>query len=104
MRQAIITRHVAVFEVIKQLRAVLAFFSDSTDASNHLEHMRQTLDIKRGLESIGTTRFGTLHWSSESMIRCLPAIRKIVGDGEVDTKVKVPSAICHLLSRNLSDN
>jgi hypothetical protein len=75
--------------VIGQLRAVLAFFSDSTDASNHLEQKRQTLGIKRGLESIGKTRFGTLHWSSESMLRCLPAIRDIVSGGEVNVKARI---------------
>lgn len=43
-----------------------------------------TLGISRGLEAIGKTRFATVYYAAASLLRCLPAIAKILDDGTVE--------------------
>ncbi|KAH9829607.1 ribonuclease H-like domain-containing protein, partial [Rhodofomes roseus] len=64
-------------EVISNLRRTLTFFAHSDEAVNVLFEARVELDIGRGLESIGTTRFATITISAVAMRRCLPALREI---------------------------
>jgi hypothetical protein len=56
---------------------------------DHLERTRTRLGIKRGLESIGDTRFATIYWSAVSVHRCLPALREIVSDKKLGIEIGV---------------
>ncbi|PVF91233.1 hypothetical protein CPB86DRAFT_675702, partial [Serendipita vermifera] len=80
----------AFSEAIATTLSVLTFFSHSTQATTHLTRARGTLDISRGLEKIGKTRFGTVYHSSNSILRCTPAIEKVVKSGLVTSKEIVP--------------
>ncbi|CAG8732788.1 6431_t:CDS:2, partial [Acaulospora colombiana] len=73
-------------ETINTTRGVLTFFSHSTHATTHLTSVRKSLDISRGLERIGKTRFGTIYHSSNSILRCAPAIEKLVKDEIINSK------------------
>ncbi|TFY51406.1 hypothetical protein EVJ58_g10585 [Rhodofomes roseus] len=70
-------------DVIANLRRTLTFFAHSDQAVNVLLEVRIEMDIGRGLESIGTTRFGTVTISAVSMRRCLPALREVCTTGRV---------------------
>ncbi|TDL27053.1 hypothetical protein BD410DRAFT_482841 [Rickenella mellea] len=48
---------------IKNLRRTVKYFKKSTFASAHLRIRRKKLKIRRGLKSIGKTRFGTIYHS-----------------------------------------
>ncbi len=50
----------------------------STYALDHFDHERTRLGIGCGLESIGNTRFGTIYWSAESVLRGIDALVNIV--------------------------
>lgn len=50
---------------------------------------RQKLNIGRGLEAIGDTRFATIYWSAESIRCCLPAFRQIVADPALGIEIGV---------------
>jgi hypothetical protein len=63
--------------------------SRSTYTMEHFNYERESLKIGRGLQSIGDTRFGTVHWAAESLRRCLPALRNIVGDETLDIDINV---------------
>jgi hypothetical protein len=69
--------------------------SRSTYTMEHFNYERESLKIGRGLQSIGDTRFGTVHWAAESLRRCLPALRNIVGDEtlDIDINVRQPSPV-----------
>jgi hypothetical protein len=49
-------------------------------AQEHFNYQRKKLGIARGLEMIGETRFGSIYWSGESVLRGFPALRAIVAD------------------------
>jgi hypothetical protein len=55
----------------------------------HFNYERTSLKIGRGLQSIGDTRFGTIYWAAESLRRCLPALRNIVGDEVLGIDINV---------------
>ncbi|KAH9970487.1 ribonuclease H-like domain-containing protein, partial [Lactifluus volemus] len=74
-------------DVIVTLRSTLAFMARSTYTMEHFNYERELLKIGRGLQSIGETRFGTIHWAAESLRRCLPALRNIVGDETLDIDI-----------------
>ncbi len=46
------------------------------------------LGIRRGLQAIGKTRFGTIIYSSSSVQRCTPAIQKVIERGKADFSVR----------------
>ncbi len=50
----------------------------STYTQDHFDDARKELGIGRGLEGIGETRFGTVYWSLESLIRGMDALKKVV--------------------------
>ncbi|KAJ6615668.1 hypothetical protein B0H10DRAFT_1800959, partial [Mycena sp. CBHHK59/15] len=52
----------------------------------HLKALRVILDINKGLEKIGKTRFGTLYWSSHSLLRCLSAISELINTGIINVE------------------
>lgn len=57
----------AFSEAIATTLSVLTFFSHSTQATTHLTRARGTLDISRGLEKIGKTRYreGCQKWTCD---------------------------------------
>jgi hypothetical protein len=55
----------------------------------HFNYERTSLKIGRGLQSIGDTQFGTIYWAAESLRRCLPALRNIVGDEVLGIDINV---------------
>ncbi|KAG0701297.1 ribonuclease H-like domain-containing protein [Suillus ampliporus] len=63
--------------VIKKIRRMIKYFKNSNIASAHLRCHRKDLQIKRGLVSVGKTRFGTIYHSGESLRRCLKPIRQL---------------------------
>jgi hypothetical protein len=71
------------------MRGLLASLAHAGWAMEHLERARRRLNITRGLESIGETRFGTIYWSAASVHRCLPALREIVGDKTLGIEIGV---------------
>lgn len=46
----------------------------------HFTAARAKLNIPTGLEWIGKTRFSTIYWSSNALLRNLPAMRDIIRD------------------------
>lgn len=64
------------------------FFGHSSFALRHLKLRRLTMNITRGLESVGNTRFSTLYFSGTSVSRNLPPIKAIVEDGTVPLKTR----------------
>jgi hypothetical protein len=74
--------------VIRQVRGVLSFMSHSTFAAEHFNHQRALLNIGRGLEAIGDTRFGTLYWAALSVQRGIPAFQAIIEDENLGIEIK----------------
>ncbi|TFY55990.1 hypothetical protein EVJ58_g7909 [Rhodofomes roseus] len=70
-------------EVISVLRRTLQFFSKSDQASEELGDIRGRLEIPRGLEKIGKTRFAMIMRSAVAMRRCLPALRNGCSKGTI---------------------
>jgi hypothetical protein len=68
------------------MKAIITFFSQSTFAATHFAALRVILHINKGLEKVGKTRFGTIYWSSYSLLRCLDAIRTLVDLGIIKTE------------------
>ncbi|EPQ56401.1 hypothetical protein GLOTRDRAFT_138137 [Gloeophyllum trabeum ATCC 11539] len=67
-------------QIIGPLREILAFMSRSGYATELFDKARVRLDLGRGLEFIGETRFGTVYWSAESVRRNMEAFRAILDD------------------------
>jgi len=53
------------------------------------DHQRAKMGIGCGLETIGDTRFGTIYWSGESVMRGLPAFRVIIEDEALQIHIVV---------------
>ncbi|KAJ6538426.1 hypothetical protein B0H10DRAFT_1856930 [Mycena sp. CBHHK59/15] len=71
-------------DCIGKMRTTITYFSHSTYSATHLKALRVILDINKGLEKIGKTRFGTLYWSSHSLLRCLSAISELINTGIIN--------------------
>ncbi|KAJ7256333.1 ribonuclease H-like domain-containing protein [Mycena rebaudengoi] len=71
-------------QAIGKMRIMLTYFSHSSYSTTHLKAMRVILQINKGLEKIGKTRFGTLYWASYSLLRCLPPITELVNSGVIN--------------------
>lgn len=87
-------------QVISDMRRTLTFFSHSDQAVNLLLEIRLEMDISRGLESIGSTRFATITISAVSISRCLPALRDGCSSGRLVIEVR-KSPVLELLHRIL---
>ncbi|KAJ6595413.1 hypothetical protein B0H10DRAFT_1679533, partial [Mycena sp. CBHHK59/15] len=74
----------ATAQCIGKMRTTITYFSHSTYSATHLKALRVILDINKGLEKIGKTRFGTLYWSSHSLLRCLSAISELINTGIIN--------------------
>ncbi|KAJ7727478.1 hypothetical protein B0H16DRAFT_1331541, partial [Mycena metata] len=64
--------------IILDLREILAFMSLSTYSQDWYDAAREDLKISRGLQSVGETRFGTIYWSLDSVLRGIDAFVSIV--------------------------
>jgi len=70
-------------------RAVLTRLHKSHAGVYELGEKRKELQIGRGIEGIGKTRFGTVMLSALSLVRCLPAIQAVVSEGKANCDVSV---------------
>ncbi|KAG9041166.1 hypothetical protein FS837_012651 [Tulasnella sp. UAMH 9824] len=66
-------------ETIEIVRRLLQFFRHSTAGTNHLRNTLDKFGISRGLEAIGNTRFATVYYACNSVLRCLPALYQLIG-------------------------
>ncbi|KAJ6546355.1 hypothetical protein B0H10DRAFT_1711212, partial [Mycena sp. CBHHK59/15] len=73
-------------DCIGKMRTTITYFSHSTYSATHLKALRVILDINKGLEKIRKTRFGTLYWSSHSLLRCLSAISELINTGIINVE------------------
>jgi hypothetical protein len=78
-----------VVQVIGTLRGIIAFMNKSNYATEFFDYYRHKLGIRRGLETIGETRFGTFYWSGESVLRGLPALKMMIEDDDLQIEVPV---------------
>ncbi|KAG8945457.1 hypothetical protein FRC00_010100, partial [Tulasnella sp. 408] len=67
-------------ETIETVRRLLQFFHHSTAGTNHLRYTLDKFGISRGLEAIGNTRFATVYYACNSVLRCLPALYQLIGE------------------------
>ncbi|KIY52238.1 hypothetical protein FISHEDRAFT_56000 [Fistulina hepatica ATCC 64428] len=74
----IVKRVPSLESTVKRMRDILAFVSLSTYTFDQLDNERRRLGIGRTIEGIGETRFATMCWSAESLLRCYPAFVNIV--------------------------
>ncbi|KAF8510966.1 ribonuclease H-like domain-containing protein [Gautieria morchelliformis] len=65
-------------DTITRLRSIIKYFRKSSYAKRHLTALRIYLDIKKGLVSVGNTRFLTLYYSGSSLRRCLTPIKELI--------------------------
>ncbi|KAJ7450604.1 ribonuclease H-like domain-containing protein [Mycena latifolia] len=65
-------------KIIAELKELLAFMSLSSYSQDWFDDARVELGISRGLQSIGETRFATIYWSLDSVLRGIPAFTRIV--------------------------
>lgn len=68
----------------------------STYSQDWFDLARKELNISRGLESIGETRFATIYWSLDSTVRGVPAFVSIVRNPEAGIDSEVTSQIFQL--------
>ncbi|PBK63232.1 hypothetical protein ARMSODRAFT_894747 [Armillaria solidipes] len=69
---------------IKVVRGTIHFFHTSHMGIHEFKIARSDLNISRGLQAVGKTRFGTIIYSSKSVQRCTPAIQKVIERGKAD--------------------
>lgn len=69
------------------MRITIRYFKKSTYAAAHLREKREEMGIKRGLVSVGKTRFATVYHSGESLRANQPAIESLCRSGEIKIKV-----------------
>lgn len=77
--------------MIKQIRSSVKYFKKSNFASAHLRLARVKFSVKRGLKSIGKTRFGGLYHSGESLRQNLKPIRHLSTEKTITVPVSVTS-------------
>jgi hypothetical protein len=82
----------AYLQTIQKIRAGVKHFKKSTFATAHLRIQRRQLQIKRGLVSVGKTRFGTLYHSGDSVRRNLKPIRQLCTNKLI--YIKVSDSVC----------
>ena len=62
---------------------------NSTYTMEHFNYQRTQLNINRGLEKPGKTRFAGVFWAGVSIQRCLPAFSAIVDDDDLEIDISV---------------
>ena len=74
-------------QTITVVRSVIRKFHQSHLSSSELTLALEYCKIKRGLEAIGKTRFGTVIRGAKSISTCRPAIARVVERGNFDLGV-----------------
>lgn len=74
-------------QVITTVRGVITKFHKSHLGTAELERARKELGIKRGLETIGKTRFGSVVRGAKSVDRNIPAVKLVVQRDDFDLDV-----------------
>jgi hypothetical protein len=69
--------------MIKNLQSIITYFQKSHVGTDALNKACKSMNIERGLEGIGKTRFATVCISALSLKCCFPALRQIVDAREV---------------------
>lgn len=80
-------------QIIKTLQKIVNFMFKSTYAMEHFNYERTQLDIARGLEKPGKTRFAGVYWSAASVRRGYPALAAIVDNDDLDINIKVSDSL-----------
>ncbi|KIO32093.1 hypothetical protein M407DRAFT_67168 [Tulasnella calospora MUT 4182] len=89
LQDAVHEQQLTILEItntIETVRRLLQFFHHSTAATNRFRTTLDKLGISRGLGTIGNTRFATVYYACNSVLRCLPALYELIG---VDKLVNV---------------
>ena len=68
---------IIIQQLLDNLRTTLTAFKHSDAATYEPSKARKDLNISRGLESFGKTRFATMTITAESVRRNLPALRQV---------------------------
>jgi hypothetical protein len=76
-------------QIIAKIKELLAFMSLSTYSHDWFDTAREELKISRGLQSVGETRFGTIYWSLDSILRGIPAFISIVRNPKLGIESEV---------------
>ncbi|KAJ7237403.1 hypothetical protein C8J57DRAFT_1568538 [Mycena rebaudengoi] len=76
-------------KIIAKIKELLAFMSLSTYSHDWFDTAREELKISRGLQSVGETRFGTIYWSLDSILRGIPAFISIVRNPKLGIESEV---------------
>ncbi|KAF9021143.1 hypothetical protein BDZ89DRAFT_1071717 [Hymenopellis radicata] len=79
-------------EPIVRMKGTIRYFSKSNYGSTHMRALRVTLEINKGLEKVGKTRFGTIYWAGYALQRCLPAITELLNSNVILTDTDSPLA------------
>lgn len=66
----------------------------------HFDYERSKLGIRRGLEGIGDTRFGTIYWAGKSVQRGLATLQAIVQRDSLGIDIAVSFYLYFLGSEN----
>ncbi|KAF9021139.1 hypothetical protein BDZ89DRAFT_1071710 [Hymenopellis radicata] len=77
---------------IVRMKGTIRYFSKSNYGSTHMRALRVTLEINKGLEKVGKTRFGTIYWAGYALQRCLPAITELLNSNVILTDTDSPLA------------
>ncbi|KAJ7237618.1 ribonuclease H-like domain-containing protein, partial [Mycena rebaudengoi] len=75
--------------IIAEIKGLLAFMSLSTYSHDWFDTAREELKISRGLQSVGETRFGTICWSLDSILRGIPVFISIVRNPKLGIESEV---------------
>ena len=68
----------------------------SSYSQDWFDTSRAELGISRGLESVGETRFATIYWSLDSVLRGIPSFVSIVRNPALGIDSEVPPTLLDL--------
>ncbi|KAF7973529.1 hypothetical protein HWV62_4273 [Athelia sp. TMB] len=73
--------------IIRKIKKILKLMYNSTYTMEHFNYQRTQLNISRGLEKPGKTRFAGVFWAGVSIQRCLPAFSAIIDDDDLEIDI-----------------
>ena len=74
----------------------------STYTMEHFDHQRQMLCIGHGLETVGETRFGTMYWCGQAVLRELLAFKVIANDEALQIRIPVSCNSLQVVIENMA--
>ena len=69
------------------MKAIIGHFSRSEAAHTRLTEERGKLGVRFGLQKVSKTRFGSIYWSTISVVDCFSIIQSLASEGLVPIKV-----------------